>query len=247
MTIIREMALEEETPVLQFETPTTIMACGPTNSGKTTFVKRLLEHASVMFKEAPTYILYCYGSVWQPVFTEMQHSIESVVFHEGVPSKEDLMEIRGDDRRHMICVLDDLLQDLANDKWAQELVCVSSHHLNITICVLGHNIYEKGKVMRTMSLNIHYYVIFENRRDPEQLHRFGRQVFPNKGKYFIDSLIKATSLARYLLVDLSPKSDKLYSLRTRIFPGEDTVVFRPKHEEKTDGEHQTELKISNGV
>jgi len=51
MTIIREMALEEETPVLQFETPTTIMVCGPTNSGKTTFVKRLLEHASVMFKE----------------------------------------------------------------------------------------------------------------------------------------------------------------------------------------------------
>jgi len=57
MTIIREMDLEEETPVLQFETPTTIMVCGPTNSGKTTFVKRLLEHASVMFKEAPTYIL----------------------------------------------------------------------------------------------------------------------------------------------------------------------------------------------
>ena len=55
MTIICEMALEDETPVLQLETPT--MVCGPTNSGKTTFVKRLLENASVMFKEAPTYIL----------------------------------------------------------------------------------------------------------------------------------------------------------------------------------------------
>ncbi|CAC5417051.1 unnamed protein product [Mytilus coruscus] len=177
----------------------------------------------------------------------MQHAIERLVFHQGVPSKKDLMEIRGGDRQHMICVLDDLLQDLANDKWAQEMVCVSSHHLNITICVLGHNIYEKGKVMRTMSLNIHYYVIFENRRDPEQLHRFGGQVFPHKGKYCIDSLTKATSLARYLLVDLSPKSDKLYSLRTRIFPGEDTIVFRPKNEEKINDEHQTELKISNDI
>lgn len=72
-------------------------------------------------------------------------------------------------------------------------------------------------------------------------------MFPYKGKYFIDSLVKATSLARYMLVDLSPKSDKLYSLLTIHFPGEDTVVFRPKHEEKTDGEHQTELQISNGV
>jgi len=93
MTIICEMALEDETPVLQLETPTTIMVCGPTNSGKTTFVKRLLENASVMFKEAPTYILYCYGSVWQTIFTEMQRSIERILFHEGIPSKEDLIEI----------------------------------------------------------------------------------------------------------------------------------------------------------
>ncbi|CAC5417682.1 unnamed protein product [Mytilus coruscus] len=157
------------------------------------------------------------------------------------------MEIRGGDRQHMICVLDDLLQDLANDKWAQELVCVSSYHLNITICMLGHNIYEKGTVMRTMSLNIHYFVIFENRRDPEQLHRFGRQVFPNKGKYFTDSLTKAMSLARYMIVDLSPKSDKLYSLRTRIFPGEDMIVFRPKNEEQIAGEHQIELQIPNDI
>ncbi|CAC5399944.1 unnamed protein product [Mytilus coruscus] len=46
----------------------------------------------------------------------MQRSIDGIMFHEGIPSKEDLMEARGDDRRHMICVLDDLLHDLANDR-----------------------------------------------------------------------------------------------------------------------------------
>lgn len=233
---ICKMDTENETPVLQFESPTAIMVCGPSNSGKTTFIKRLLENASTMFKKTPSRILYCYGSVWQPLFSEMQHSIKRIVFHEGVPSKDYLMELRGDDKEHMICVLDDLLQDLANDRWSQELVCVSSHHLNMTVCVLGHNIYEKGKVMRTVSLNIHYYVIFENRRDPEQLNRFGRQVFPNKGNYFTDALSKAISLSRYLLVDLNPKSNKLYSLRTQIFPGEDMIVFRPK-DEKLESEN----------
>lgn len=192
------MDLKDETPVLQFETPTSIMVCGPTNSGKTTFIKRLLENAPLMFKEVPSYIMYCYGSVWQPIFSEMQRSIDGIIFHKGVPSKEDLVEVRGDDTRHMICVLDDLLHDLANNQLAQELVCVSSHHLNMTVCLVGHNIYEKGKVMRTLSLNIHYYILFENRRDSEQILRFGRQVFPHKGKYFLDSFIKATSVSRYL-------------------------------------------------
>lgn len=136
----------------------------------------------------------------------------------------------------MICVLDDLLHNLANDKWAQELICVSSHHLNITVCLVGHNIYEKGKVMRTLSLNMHYFILFENRRDSEQILRFGRQIFPHKGKYFLDSFIKAMSFSRYLTVDLNPKTEKLYSLRTRIFPGEDTIIFRPKNEEKTDSD-----------
>lgn len=44
------------------------------------------------------------------------------------------------------------------------------------------------------------------------------------------------SFSRYLTVDLNPKTEKLYSLRTRIFPGEDTIIFRPKNEEKTDSD-----------
>jgi len=176
----------EETPVLQFETPTSFMICGPTNSGKATFVKRLLENASVMFKEPPSCMWYSYGSVWQPVFTEMQHSIDNIYFHKGIPSREDLAEICGGNNRHFICVLNDLLHQIVDDVWAKELICMSSHHLNCNVCLIGHNIFEKGKVMRTLSLNVHYYSLFENRRDSEQLVRFGRQAFPHKAKYFLD-------------------------------------------------------------
>jgi len=240
------MDLEDGKPVLQLESPTSCMICGPTNSGKTTFVKRLLEHAAVMFKEPPFCTLYCYGSVWQPIFTEMQRSIKNITFHKGIPSRDDLMEIRGDSRDHFICVLDDLLHELANNVWAQELICVSSHHLNATICVLGHTIFEKDKVMRTLSLNIHYFVLFENRRDSEQLLRFGRQVFPHKAKYFLDVFQKAVASSRYLFIDLNPCSNKFYSLRTRIFPGEDTIIFRPKNEDKTDDNQPTVSELSSG-
>lgn len=204
----------DKLPVLQFETPTTILVCGPTNSGKTTFVKQLLETSSVMFKEPPVSVIYCYGSVWQPIFNEMENSVKNISFHKGLPTKDDLVEIHDSDKRHFICVVDDCMNQCANSTSMEELVCVGSHHLNMTLVCLVQNLFQKGKVMRTLSLNMHYYALFENRRDAEQLLRFGRQVFPYQSKYFLDAYQKSTALPfSYLLVDLNPRSSKLYSLR----------------------------------
>ena len=46
---------EEKPTLLQFETPSSFMVCGPTNSGKAWFVKRMLENARLMFKEPCSY------------------------------------------------------------------------------------------------------------------------------------------------------------------------------------------------
>ena len=40
----------------------------------------------------------------------------------------------------------------------------------------------------------------------------------------------ATSLPfGYLVVDMSPHSEDTYRLRTHVFPGEDPIVYVPKH------------------
>ena len=221
----------EEPTLLQFETPTSFMVCGPTNSGKTWFVKRILENAHLMFKEPPTFVLYCYGSVWQPMFDDMQQNVKSICFHEGLPTKAKLLDIYRDNV-HFICALDDLMSESANSVEVEQFVCIGSHHLNMTIICLVQNLFQKGKVMRTLSLHTHYFVLYKNRRDQEQIQRFGRQAFPQQSKYFLDTYQKATStLYGYLSVDLNPHSNKLYSFRSRIFPGEDTIVYRPSDEE----------------
>lgn len=90
--------------------------------------------------------------------------------------------------------------------------------------------------MRTLSLNTHYFVLYKTRRDQEQILRFGGQAFPQQSKYFLDAYQKATFTPYgYLLVDLNPHSCKLYSLRTRFFPGEDIIVYRPRDEETDFG------------
>jgi hypothetical protein len=54
------------------------------------------------------FVLYCYGSVWQPMFDDMQQNVKSICFHEGLSTKAELLDIHRDNK-HLICVVDDLM------------------------------------------------------------------------------------------------------------------------------------------
>ena len=152
------------------------------------------------------------------------------------PSDQDRIIDIYRDNGHIICVLDDLMSESANSVEVEQFVCIGSHHLNMTIICLVQNLFQKGKVMRTLILNTHYFVLYKNRRDQKQIQRFSRQAFPQQSKYFLDVYRKAISTPYgYLLVDINLHSNKLYSLRSRIFPGEDTIVYRPSDEETDFG------------
>ena len=128
-------------------------------------------------------------------------------------------------KSHIVVVFDDLMTELSNDKEMVKVVTVYSHHMNITMLVLLHNIFPPK--LRTISLNTHYVVLFKNKRDTLQVETFARRVMPDKIKYFFSCYKKAVAmLYGYLFVDLHPHSDEKYELRTRIFPNETpTIVY----------------------
>ena len=80
---------------------------GTSNSGKTTFVYKLLKHKDIMFETAPDKILYCHG-IEQPLFLEMEKSLPSIHFHKGLPTQE-LIEAYSYSKSCNIVVLDDLM------------------------------------------------------------------------------------------------------------------------------------------
>jgi hypothetical protein len=207
-----------------FSTPTSMLLAGPTMAGKTSFVIKLLENASKMFKEVPTKILYCYMA-YQPAFERLKE-IANVTLHEGLPERSEIIEF-GLLTGHKVIIFDDMLKYIVNDANIQEYVTVTSHHNNMTIILLSQNIFAQGQTARTISLNCHYIVLFNNKRDVSQVSRLGSQIMPGKVRYFVDSFEKATSRKYgYLLIDFSPHTDKKYQLRTRIFPDEaPTIVY----------------------
>ena len=83
--------------------PFTCFVAGPTGCGKSTFVTRLLHHATAMIDPPPEKITWCYGE-WQEAYatTDLTH----VRFEEGLPS-ESMFEST---TRNLI-VIDDLVAE----------------------------------------------------------------------------------------------------------------------------------------
>ncbi|CAC5426311.1 unnamed protein product [Mytilus coruscus] len=121
---------------------------------------------------------------------------------------------------------DDLMMESADSKKLIHLLTVGIHHNSITLIQILHNLYCKGKAMRTASLNCHYFILFRNYRDQLQIQTLRKQIFPGQSKYLLDAYKKATSAAYCpLLIDLNPHTDKTYQLTTDRGVGQTPIVY----------------------
>jgi hypothetical protein len=132
------------------------------------------------------------------------------------------------DGRRTLLIIDDLMAE--TDGRVTNIFTKGSHHKNASVVYISQNLYNKGKENRTINLNTHYLVLFKNPRDMMQISHLGRQMFPDRVKYFRDAFTDATSHRSYgyLLVDLKTTTPDELRLRTDIFPDENTMVYLHK-------------------
>ena len=204
---------------MKFKAPTTLCLSGVTQSGKTTWIKKLIEYKKDMFDVPPTKIVYCYG-VWQPAFVGMK----DVLFHKDLPSASDIETYA--DGSHVMLVLDDLMDSVVKSEEAQRLFVRGSHHKNMTVLYVTQNMFYQGKCARTISLNCHYLVLFKNPRDHSQIQYLGRQIGLNKSlpEAYEDCMKEKFG---YLVVDLHPHSIEGPKLFSHVFPYESLVSYVP--------------------
>lgn len=212
-----------------FEGPSTISVSGTTGSGKTTWLFNVLKHVNVMFTKPVNKILYCYGE-WQDLFDQMGASIPNIAFYKGVPTYSQIEDFA--DGSHNLLILDDLMAECVENQEVANLFTRGAHHKKLTIIYLNQNMFCQGRNARTIALNCHYIVLFQNLRDCTQIQRLGQQLFPGQSHALVEAY--NNSIQRrygYLVIDLSPHTDHHFRLRTEIFPEEDTKVYQPRKNE----------------
>ena len=209
---------------IPFTSPTTVGIFGCTLSGKSTWCKRLLYNLNEMFNNEVDNVLYCYG-MYQNMFEELQSNIQNCQLHDGLPTRETIIDF-SDGNKHNLIILDDLQQEMGNNPCMEKLFTQLAHHLNTSVIFMGNNLFHKN-FSRTITINLHIIVLFKNARDLQQIKCLGRQIFPGKSEEFLSAYNNSTQCPYgYLVIDLSPTSCEQLRLRTNIFPGEDPVIYK---------------------
>jgi DNA polymerase III delta prime subunit len=214
---------------LKLESACGHLFAGPTQSGKTSTIFRIIKEKEELFKEPPQKIIYAYGA-WQPAFEDLKNEVE---FYEGLPTKEDIYGWTPDVASHTLLILDDVIHQ-ATESWdIMTLFTVHCHHRKISVFLVSQNVFCPGKCSRTVSLNCLYLWLFKNKRDRHQLKILGSQLLPGEADYFMKSYDDATAVAyNYLHVNLHPSTPREFLLQSHVLPGEVAWLYTPHKKEE---------------
>jgi hypothetical protein len=215
---------------LGFQHPFTCTIAGPSQSGKTEFVKKLLKASSLYITPGPDRIVWAYGIQNEKQFKNISaHCLPKIVeFMEGIPEPGTFNA----DENNLL-IIDDLMGDAGRSKAVADLFTKGCHHRNVSVILILQNLFHQGKVMRDIHTSTNYLVLFKNPRDTTQLYHLQRQCFPNSNNFLLEAYKMATAEPYgYLVIDFRQTTPTQYRVSSNIFPPNDTLVYEPSGHRK---------------
>jgi hypothetical protein len=137
-----------------------------------------------------------------------------VTYHYHVPSSK----VFNSNKDNELIIIDDFLQELANDATLQNVFTKYVHHFNKNVIFLSQNLFYKG--YRSISLNAKYIILMRSARDISQIGVFSKQVTLSNKLTRAYQKATAKKLFSYLFVDLSQYCDPSCRFRSNIIPFE---------------------------
>lgn len=212
--------------------PFSAILAGPSNCGKSYFIKNLLENTQTTLNVVFDNIVFFYAC-WQTMYTDMLKRYPFIKFVEGLPSNladDELLPLN----KNNLVIVDDLMSDACNDKEMAHAFTRYVHHRNLSIIYIMQNLFCQGKSSRTITLNAKYIVLFKNPRDKLQIAILARQMYPGKASFFMEAYEDATKVPYgYLVVDLNTDTLESCRLRTGLFPPDLPACYVMKSRKKS--------------
>ena len=199
---------------ITFKHPFSMVASGPSGSGKSVWTKKLL--LSSLIQPSPERIIWCYGQ-WQPLYDNIRKRIPRIEFVNGKPDHLNDQHYINVGKRNLL-VFDDLMTEAKCDQRNADLFTKGSHHRNISVVYLTQNLFPEGKACRDIILNTQYMVLFNNPIDRQQVSTLSRRIYPSTSGVFIKRFERATTYPYgHLVIDLKSDTPEKDRLHTEIF------------------------------
>lgn len=208
----------------RLRTPFSCIVSGPPNSGKTFFVKRLLEERHRLIDHPFDYIVCCYGQETSFI-TELRNNILDVptTLLKGLP--DNFSELIKPEQKGLI-IIDDLMQTAGNSLSVTDLFCNKIQHTNTSVILLLQNLFYHGKERTTLVRCVHYLIIFKNPMDKTVQAYLSNKIMPRNRNLFLQLFDEATTKPHgYLFIDGKQNTPEDIRFRTEIFDDSIQKVF----------------------
>jgi hypothetical protein len=150
---------------LGFPLACSMMVCGPSCAGKSHFVMQLLLRRQLYFTPQAKHVLWYHGEV------TLTSRLPEVEYHRCLPQPEDVEAMY-----QCIVLLDDLMWESHSSQLVGNLFTRVAHQRQCFIIHITQNLFQRGSITRTQSLNAHYLALFKNPRDRQQVVHLARQI-----------------------------------------------------------------------
>ena len=206
--------------------PSRMLVAGPTTSGKSWFLAKMIEHRSSVYNCSFDRIIYfsphCLTGGQDNYIASLRIFFPNLELSANLPNVDELNIVADDS--HKLFLIDDFMQPFNNSKAAFKLLTIDSHHLKITVIVTTHNLFGASKYQKTFSRNYSEMVILANRGDKLSLRTLGSQMFPDSPRILLRAMSwvedHSEEKPKYILLDISPITTLPTNMivRTNIFP-----------------------------
>ena len=184
----------------------TMIVAGPTQAGKTTFVKQLLDQAHLVLKDSISKIYWiCHE---RPLYDFNS----KYIYIEGIPDDFSFIEANS------VVVLDDLMNEARQSPTVTALFTKISHLKNVFIIYISQNFYNQGKEEITRRRNCQYIVLFKNPADANQIQVIGRMMFPEQPRLLpmVYKDVVNSHPHAYLMIDLRQETPDCLRVRSNV-------------------------------
>jgi hypothetical protein len=207
----------------KIEKPFRMIVAGGSGSGKSCFVKKLIE--TDHFDSTFTEICYIYPDYLDDCPTEFDVD-QNVQYVAGLPDKTFFSLLCP----NSLIILDDLMIEASKCEDIAKLFTVIARKKNISIILIVQNIYQQGKQFRNIRLNATAIVLFKFYGGYDSNYRLLRDLGMTSlisRKIFDDVYIDRY---QYIYIDLHPNRQFVFSsLRTNLFDYYYTIFYKMEY------------------
>lgn len=190
----------------RFNNKSTITISGPSQSGKTTLVEKIVQLREHLFKDPIQHVQWFCA---YPPTTKL----DGVTYSIGIPHN-----ILQTIEPHSLVIVDDFMKELTNSNELTSMMTKAVHHLPMTLIYITQNLFQKGTDTKTRRMNTNYLILFKNPHDKAQVDYIGRQMYP-KDKLFLSTVFDDATRKipySYILIDCQQATPDEIRIRTNI-------------------------------